>query len=183
VLARLVTHGALRARHPCIHVIHEERTTGELVTELADAKLTDDDRCARLHGLVPEIRERIEAGDFVILERFHLTFYALMPRWELVSAIDDELAALGFASVLLDVPDARLRERSFVRPELEASAWSEGLVAWYGSEALALDAFARSQGHRRSAISSSKLSTVVVDTSAKDWDRIADAVVDSCLAG
>jgi hypothetical protein len=182
VLARLTSHERLLARHPRLHLIREERTTGELVTELADATLTDEDRCARLRALLPEIREHIGAGDFVILERFHPTFYALMPRWELVRAIDEALGALGFASTLLDVPDARLRERSFARPELEASGWSPGLVAWYGSESVALEAFARSQANRRAAIAKSRLPTLVVDTSEKDWDRIADAVVDVCVA-
>ena len=182
MLARLVTRSRLLARHPRLHVVHEERTTGELVTELADATLTDEKRCARVRDLLPEIAERVAAGDFVILERFHFTFYALMPRWDLVSAIDDALAELGFASVLLDVPDDRLRDRSFARPEMEASAWSQGLVGWYGSEALALEAFRRSQENRRTAVARSRVPTKVIDTAAKDWERIVDAVVEVCVA-
>lgn len=160
--------------------MREERTTGELVTELADRSRTDHDRCARLRDLLPEIRAHVAAGDFVILERFHPTFYALMPDWELVRAIDQELAAASFAGVLLDLPDDRLAERSFQRPEMESQGWKEGLVAWYGSRENALEAFARSQSHRRDALAKSALPFTVLDTSAGAWDAVVDAIADLC---
>lgn len=178
VLARLVAHPRLLARRPRLHVITEERTTGELVAELADTTRTDADRCGRLRDLLPEIRSAVARGDLVILERFHPTFYALMPRWELVAEIDRELAAASFVQVLLDLPDERLAERSFARPEMASQGWSEELVTWYGSREKAIEAFARSQANRREALGWSALPCTVVDTSKRDWDRIADAVVD-----
>ena len=132
-----------------IDIIDEEQTTGNLVVELRDQNITATDKCHRLDQLLPRIEDSLRSGTFMILERFHPTYYALMPDWVLVRKYDEKLCALGFGMVLLDLPNEELVKRSFHRPEMRNENWEEGLTKWYGSKELAVKAFIDSQENRR----------------------------------
>jgi|GEM_PF-1563017 len=178
LLARLREDVRMQQINRPILVMEEDVTLGELVTELADPRLSDEDRCKRLYDLVPVVSAHARARRWVILERFHLSYFALMPSWSLVKAADAVLAELGFGLVLLDVPDDQLAQRSFHRPELVAQHWEEGLVDWYGSKGKALAAFQASQANRRNALVKTRLHYLHLNTADRDWARHTDAIVE-----
>lgn len=157
-------------------IIYEEQTTGELVAELRDERLSDSDRYSRLNDLMPSIQKRQLAGEFLILERFHPTFFALMPQSSLFEKFDFQLSELNFGLVLLDLPNDEFANRSFSRPEMESQNWSEGLIEWYGSRDAAIDAFINSQERRRQFLSLTKLKSLKIDTSNREWNKYVDSI-------
>lgn len=55
IASALNDNNTFRRLKPSNEIIYEERTTGELVTELRDERLSDQDRYAKLNQLIPEI--------------------------------------------------------------------------------------------------------------------------------
>src|ERR1700736_4265968 len=86
-------------------IVFEEETLGELVVELKDPTIPPTERCARLNHVLYEIQQETAAlphESVFVLERFHHSYYALIPNWSLYSAIDQALNALHYKTVLLD---------------------------------------------------------------------------------
>ena len=156
-------------------VVREEETLGEVMDEI-DGEIVDPSKltrrlasvCARLE------REPANARSF-LLERFHLSYYALAPTWAFYDDLDARLFALGASIVLLVVPEADLRTRSLLREEHGGTDW-QGFCAHFGSERSALDALRASQDRRIEALARSRLPHTVIDTSAKAWDAYARAI-------
>lgn len=167
-------------QHPGFKIIDEETTTGELVVELRNPSLSDEDRYSRLIHLLPQIRKELEDGKFLILERFHPTYYALMPNCSLADNFDEELFKLDFGCVLLDLPDEDLEMRSFSRPEMEEQNWMQNLTSWYGSKEAAVEAFTDSQRKRREYFQKSKLQSITISTKGKDWRSYLEEVREFC---
>lgn len=149
-------------------VVPEEETFGDFMDELADGTKDDAFRLRRLEA----IRHRVRHEPSFLLERFHVSYYALLPRWALYEAIDAELADLGVTLVLLRIDEARLRSRSLLREEHGRTDW-QSLGEHFGSEEKALAALRDSQRRRVDALALTRLRTITIDTGAQDWDAYA----------
>jgi thymidylate kinase len=178
LLSTLKNSSLLRELSPGFQIIDEDQTTGDLVSELQDDTLTERQRCHRLYQLLPKIKEAKAKNQFLILERFHPTYYALMPDCELVDEFDKELAELGFGLILLDVPDYAIVNRSFFRPEMESQNWQKVLIQLYGSQKDAVKAFIASQENRRNFCIKTKMPVLQINTVEKSWQQYHDQVMD-----
>ncbi|OYZ18960.1 MAG: hypothetical protein B7Y39_12660 [Bdellovibrio sp. 28-41-41] len=178
IISALKDNNAFKRIKPSYEIIYEDQTTGELVAELRDKRLSDQDRYSKLNQLIPEIRRQHALGQFLILERFHPTFFALMAECVAFEDFDQQLSELNFGLVLLDLPNNELEARSFSRPEMESQNWSKGLIDWYGSREAALLAFAESQEKRRKFLMQTKLKNIRIDTSGRSWDTYIKSIVE-----
>ena len=115
------------------------------------------------------------------LDRFHPSSYALLPRWALYAPIDEALARYDFRVVLLMVPEARLHDRSLYRKE-ETARWAEEMIAYFGSEAQALEGITLSQRRRQECLEWTRLPSLTIDTSAMEWDAYAAQIAAFCAA-
>ncbi len=156
---------------PC-QVISEEETFGELMEEL-QAPSPDWHLCQRLDALIKSLPSRMNPDGWVILERFHPSYYAQIPEFERYQHYDQTLAEWGFQLVLLDLPDQALKARSLYRYEREAEGWIDGNLAFYGSEAEAIAAFQISQQRRRDYAQLSQMPVQRLDTASQNWQALA----------
>ena len=178
ILKQLRSHPRFLKLVSKISVFEEEQTLGELVTELRDSTISDLDRCYRLQPLLKKARAAIENGDFVIFERFHHSYYALMPNLNLVKKIDEDFAAAGFVCAFLDFPSSDVEKRFLYRSEMQNDGWTEDLISWYGSKEAAIQAFLDSQANRLKLLNLSLIPTIKLNTQKKDWEEYSDRIVD-----
>lgn len=161
----------LQARDASCSIIYEEETFGELMDELNQPE-PPADLLWRLKSVLAGLPE--QTSDWIILERFHLSYYALLPEWERYREIDQQLVSLGARLVLLSYPPERVSERALYRHE--RVGWSEGYIALYGSEQAALEALQTSLSQREQAFSLSQLPKLRLDTSDRDWPAYAEHI-------
>ncbi len=151
-------------------VVPEDDTFGDLMDELARGPLDTSRLTHRLDAITTRLER--ERPPEVLLERFHLSYYAQVPDWARYRELDLRLADLGVSLALLVVPDAVLKARSLCRAEYGDTDW-QGFVAHYGSEHNAIEALRRSQDRRLEALTRTQLPHLTVDTSGLDWDTYA----------
>ncbi len=153
-------------------VISEEDTLGEVMDEVAQLGGPPARHVWRLDRVMAalERESRAAPGARFVLERFHLSYYALLPDWTLYEAYERALARLGCASVLLTLDPTALAARSLERVDRRGTDWTEGMIAHYGSRDAALSAIARSQQRRLDALTLTRLPTLVIDTTGRAWD-------------
>ncbi len=162
------------------HLIDEEETLGELMAEdLQDPSRSVAERTARLTRILGLVSAAPPEAAF-LLERFHLSYYALQPDWAPYVAMDAALAALGFRQVLLTIPEAEIRRRSLHRVDRAEEDWTPGMIAYFGSEAQALDALLVSRARRLECCAWTRLPTLILDTSTMEWDEIARQIAGFC---
>ena len=162
------------------HLIAEEETLGELMAEdLQDPSRSVAERTARLTRILALVSAAPADAAF-LLERFHLSYYALQPDWAPYVAMDAALAALGFRQVLLTIPEAEIRRRSLHRVDRAEEAWAEGMIGYFGSEAQALDALLASRARRLECCAWTRLPTLILDTSTMEWDEVARQIAGFC---
>ncbi len=155
-------------------LIGEDDTFDDFMAELShEPALAVASGRRRMRAILDEIGARDPAlSDLCILERFHLSYYALSGDWEQYRDIDERCAALGCKVVLLAVPEGDLSERALYRAEYKHRDW-QGFIERYGSESEALRALANSQQQRIDALDLSQLQSVVLNTSEKNWEAYA----------
>jgi predicted ATPase len=157
------------------HFIFEEETIGELMTQVKDPTW----RAAPTFEALERVLDRMEQGLSVhpdrkyIVERFHLTAYALFPEWQWLERFDARLARLGAAQVLLSYPEHLAERRAIERVDRQDEQWAQGMDAWYGSRAAALEAVLQSQRNRWNGLRKSALPFLHLDTRAAEWPRYA----------
>jgi hypothetical protein len=148
--------------------------------ELQQPDLSITQRLALLHQVLTELEQAASATDQVhgyVLERFHPSYYALLPAWSLYRPIDVRLRALHARLVLLDFDAQHVETRSLDRSDRQGSTWTQEMIAYYGSRTVALHAIALSQARRRASIALTTLPAVTVDTTAMDWATHADQII------
>lgn len=155
--------------------IDEEETLGEFMgEELPRNDLTGQEKCWRLQAVMQKIEEAgREHQPFWVIERFHPTYYALLPDWQLYDHIDASLAELGFGLVLLRLPDQELGGRSLYRHDRDPNQWASGMIDLYGSEAGVIEAFRASQQRRIECLGRTRLPYLEIETSSMDWQTFA----------
>ena len=80
--------------------------------------------------------------------------------------------------MLLRISPDELEARSLDRVDRLESDWTEGMIAYYGSRQVTLDAMRASQQRRQDARALSVLPSIEIDTSAKDWAGYAEQIVE-----
>ncbi len=113
-----------------------------------------------------------------MLERFHPSYFALLPDWSLYQEMDRELAEEGFVLALLTIPDEALAARSLFRVDRTDTKWSHEMVEYFGSEEAALQGIRASQQRRREVLERTVLPTLVIDTAARLWRSYAQQIAD-----
>ncbi len=155
--------------------IYEEETLGEFMgEELPRNDLTGKEKCWRLDAVMQKIEEAgSEHQPYWVIERFHPTYYALLPEWQLYDQIDARLAELGFGLVLLRLPEQELGRRSLYRQDRDPNQWASGMIELYGSESGVIEAFRASQQRRLECLGRTRLPYIEIDTSSMAWETFA----------
>lgn len=162
-------------------LISEDETLGELMAEdLQDPSRSVAERTARLTRVLALVTAAPPGAPAFLLERFHLSYYALQPDWAPHVAMDAALAEHGFRQVLLTVPEAEIRRRSLHRVDRAEEEWAQGMIAYFGSEERALEALVASRTRRLACCAWTRLPTLILDTSAMDWDETARQIAVFC---
>lgn len=166
--------GALRAI--CSFAVFDEEITfgdfmGDLASDPKRARLSAVERMTRVLDSV-ETSSGEQKSSPVLLERFHLSHFALDDDWEAYGRVDERCADLGFKVLLLALPDAEFAARALYREEYDCRDW-QGFLSLYGSEANALHALRRSQQNRFDGLTRSAMEHLVIDTGAKAWKTYA----------
>jgi hypothetical protein len=151
-------------------VVDEEETFGDVMSELAEGTKADGVFVRRLVSVLGRLNA--EKHPSFLLERFHLSYYALAPEWTRYDDIDRRLADLGVSLVLLVVDDDSLRARSLCRAEYGGQDWQD-FARLYGSEAKALTALRDSQHRRLEALAKTRLRHLTINTGDRMWDDYA----------
>lgn len=177
-IAKLVEWGR-RAGQP-VHVIDEDFIMGSF---LEDVRIPSWRERPVFPGLdagfaAAERALREDERTLVVLERFHLTVYALFSHWRLVQRYDRALHALDAAQVLLDYRPALIEQRSVLCPE--RSGWTDEMDQYYGGRRLAIAAVRQSQAKRRRALLLSELPYLHLDNSGGNWDDCVAAILAYC---
>jgi hypothetical protein len=162
-------------------LVSEEETLGELMAEDLEAPARSvAQRIARLTRILALVSAAPPDSPAFLLERFHLSYYALQPDWTPYVAMDAELAEQGFRQVLLTLPEAEIRRRSLHRADRTEEPWAQGMIDYFGSEDLALEALVASRTRRLDCCAWTRLPTLILDTSAMDWDDCARRIAAYC---
>lgn len=156
--------------------VSENETLGELMAELTDKSVSHEFYTHRLKSVITYLN--IKKSDFVVLERFHHSYYALGIDWNLLTEIDKTLAALSFKTVLLDLDDSLFASRCIQRHEREDQFWEESFISHFGSRENAITAFKESQVKRHEILKKSEIPSMVVNTSEMKWDQCLEKIVE-----
>jgi len=151
----------------------EEETLGEVWDEIQADAIEQKPLVRRLDAVIARLHA--EKPDSFLLERFHFSYFSLVPTWSHYDAIDSALHALGVTIVLLTIPEEKLRERSLMRREHGGTDW-QGMISHFGSEAAAIEQLRASQERRLEALAKTRLPAVTIDTSSEDWESVARAI-------
>lgn len=150
-------------------VLTERATFGELMGELDDRPPEPRVFLRRLDACLNRI-ERLPAGKPCLVERFHPSYFALVPDWRLYAAVDRRLARLGFRIAILRVPERALARRSLDRAD-RSRRWHDGMSDYFGGRTNALKALRLSQRRRAAAARNTALPCRTFDTRDSDWAR------------
>ena len=159
------------------HFIPEDDTLGQLMDQVRDPAWRASPTFEALEAVLKRLERELaaEPARRFVVERFHLTTYALFPKWELLRGYDERLARLGAAQVLLSYPEALAERRAIERVDRVEENWAQGMDAWYGSRAAALEAVLQSQRRRWEGQRESLLPFLHLDTREADWARYSSA--------
>jgi len=166
-------------------VFDEDETFGEVMTEIQELGNFNHRHVRRLEHVLALIERdsgSVRDSFGFVLERFHLSYYALLPDWNLYTAFDERLARLNCLTVLLQIPEQDLANRCLDREDRAATTWSIDMVTHYGSRSAVLDAIVQSTLRRREAALRSRLPILEIDTSSRSWEAYADKVVEAWKA-
>lgn len=160
-------------------VFMEEETLGNLAAVAKEVRsLTSLDKAQlnrRMRQVIEEIvQEPCKSGlrYGYVLERFHPSYFAVVPRWELYQEIDDALYSLGCKFVLLHYDPSKV-EQGF-RESGDGQAELTSCSSFGG--ATAPDS-ATYQEQLRACLQLSKLPTMVIDTTQAAWHNYAAQVL------
>lgn len=166
-------HGALT------EFIYEDDTLGDIMDQVRDPEWRKAPSFGALEAIITRVEKELAAvpSRRFVLERFHLTAYALYPDWRRLKRYDRRLAELGARQILLTYPSELAETRAIERPDREGEQWSAGMDDWYGSRRSAVAAVIRSQRRRWSALQRSALPFLHVDTREKRWTSYAQSAL------
>lgn len=150
------------------------------MAELRQPVLSIAQRLFRLHQVLTELEQvalRSDQAASYVLERFHISYYALLPDWTLYRPFDDRLSMLHSRLVLLDFDAQQVEERALDRIDRRDSAWTKEMIAYYGSREEALRAIVLSQSRRRASLALTTLPAMTIDTTEMNWASYANQII------
>jgi len=163
-------------------VFDEEETFGEFMSEIQEQGIPVQYHLRRLEHVLTLLERKSGSAEKpvgFVLERFHLSYYALLPDWDLYAAFDERLARLNCRTVLLRVPEPDISLRCLDREDRAGTTWSDDMISHFGSRPAVLDAIVQSTRRRSEAARKSRLPTLEIDTGARSWEVYADQVVEA----
>jgi hypothetical protein len=162
-------------------VFAEEETFGEVMTEILEPGISNEHYLRRLahilglvEGHVMSTRDRVG----FVLERFHLSYYVLLPDWNLYAGFDARLARLNCLTVLLSIPEQDVARRCLDRKDRAGTSCTEDMMAHFGSRKGVLDAVKQSVRKRREAARMSGLPLIEIDTGSGAWGEYASKIAE-----
>jgi hypothetical protein len=182
VIAELQTRLTDKYQSIQFRLILEEETLGDLMEQYRDPVWRANPHFASLESVLSGLESGASASDgpsLVLVERFHLTAFALLPRWSLLRRFDERLARLEAVHVLLTYPPSLAEQRAILRPD--RTGWAVGMDDWYGSRTAAVRAAIVSQKRRWHGLTLSALPFLHLDTREQMWPRYADTILTFCL--
>jgi hypothetical protein len=163
-------------------VFDEDETFGEVMAEIREPGISNYHHLRRLERVLALLEQdagRIQGRVGFVLERFHLSYYALLPDWDLYAAFDERLARLKCLTVLLHIPEQDLAHRCLDREDRAGTTWSDDMLTYFGSRLAVLDAIVQSTLRRREAAQKSRLPVLNIDTGSRSWKAYADEIVNA----
>ena len=178
-LRALARQPAFAARLGPGRVISEEDTLGEVMDEIAQFGGPPGRHVWRLDRVMAALERESKAAPEArfVLERFHLSYYALLPEWTLFEAYERALARLGCASVLLTLDPSALAERSLERADRRGTDWNAGEIAHHGSRDAGPGPNARSPQRRLGALGLPPPPPPGLDTTRQGWGGLAPGIL------
>ncbi|MFL5348901.1 MAG: hypothetical protein ACJ8AT_29230 [Hyalangium sp.] len=160
------------------HFIYEDDTLGQIMDQVKDPAWRARPTFEALEGTLQRMERELAASPArsFIVERFHLTTYALFPEWDRLVRFDEWLGRLGTAHLLLSYPEPHAERRAIERVDRQEEQWAQGMDAWYGGREAALDAVIQSQRRRWDGLRKSVLPFLHLDTREGDWARYAATI-------
>jgi hypothetical protein len=157
--------------------IDESYTLGSIMDQIKDEAWRSAPSFDALDNVYAKLKQyHVEhPTNIILVERFHLTTYALFPYWEYVEKFDTYLADLSAALVLLTIPDGQAEERSIDRQD--DPDYAETMIGYFGSREAAVRGVTASQSRRVDALTKTQLPFLCIDTQKKDWDSYADTII------
>jgi thymidylate kinase len=162
-------------------VFDEDETFGEVMTEIQEPGILDHHYLRRLESVLEQLEQHgtgAHASASFVLERFHLSYYALVPDWNLYADFDERLNRLNCMTVLLQIPQQESENRCIDREDRADTPWSDTMITHFGSRPAVLDALVQSTLRRRDAARRSRLPILEIDTGSKSWTAYAIEIVE-----
>jgi hypothetical protein len=162
-------------------VFDEDETFGEVMTEMQEPGISNDRRFRRLERVLALLEQRQGSTDNMgyVLERFHLSYYVLLPDWDLYSGFDERLIRLNCLTVLLHIPEQDIAHRCLDREDRADTTWSTDMITHLGSRLSVMEAIVQSTRRRQEAVQHSRLPLLEIDTGLKHWEEYADQIVEA----
>lgn len=159
-------------------IYSEEETFGDFMDDLNNPDIPEDKKCYRLNEVLEKIKAENE-NTLIILERFHLSYYALLPKWRLYRKIDKFLTNNGFFMVLLNYDKNLILERAINHFDMKAKVENplETMINYFGSKEKAIKAYEKSQTKRLEGLKKTKVNSMELDTSNMDWEEYAKIIL------
>ena len=162
-------------------VFDEDETFGEVMAEIQEPGISNDRHLRRLTRILGLLEQQLARGSDhagFVLERFHLSYYVLLPDWSLYAAFDNRLAQMNCLTVLLSIPEQDLEQRCLDRADRARSSWTDDMITHFGSREAVLDSIIQSTRRRREAAQKSRLPCIEIETSSANWGEYASLIVE-----
>lgn len=174
--SKVITHLVKAMPSQQWQIISEEETFGELMSELDDKTVTYPEKCFRLRNVLSKIESDNETA--FLLERFHPSYYAMIPEWNLYREMDNALTRHNFLLVLLMYDEQLFEERAIRRKDGNRT---ESMVSYWGSFEKVIAACKRSQERTLECLKLSDMRHLVIDTSKMEWEGYAKQILDQLI--
>lgn len=163
-------------------VFDENETFGEVMSEIQQPGFSTEHYLRRLVGVIGLLDQQAASAPGrvgFVLERFHLSYYVLVPDWDLYAVFDERLARLNCLTVLLCIPEQDLAQRCLDREDRAGTSWTKDMIMHFGSRQAALDAIIQSTRRRREGAQRSRLPLIEIETGSGSWSKYADKIVEA----
>lgn len=148
-------------------IFSEDITFGDFMTEIKENKTKN--KLFRLHEINNKIKETNDK--VIILERFHLSYYAITGNWEQYKIIDEYLAENNFVLILLSYNNNFIFDRAINHFDIKDKVLLDDFINYFGSFDNMLKSYEESQNRRLNALNKTKLKYLNIDTSERKWDK------------
>jgi thymidylate kinase len=161
-------------------VVDEDVTLGSFLDDVNDPAWRKQPVFPGLDAGLAAAQRHLQAHPhaLVVVERFHLSVYALFGQWPRLVDYDRALVQQRAVHVLLDYHPRLTEQRSILRPD--RANWAADMDRNYGSRGAAIAAVERSQARRRRGLLLSELPYLHLDNRDGQWQTGVAAILAYC---